>query len=1370
MKNPSSAIVLGLFLTAGLTTHAGITVIVGHNANSDANPGFKFSNVPSPSTNGLATNVKFVIVDGERDPNGGEVDKLNDGQLPTGEDQPEENFFFNAGTSGGRLEVDLGGVTSLRQINTYSWHPNTRGPQVYTLYASDGTASDFNAAPKSGMDPQMCGWKLKVKVNTKSQNADDDGGQYCVSISDTDGVLGKYRYLLFDMARTENDDDFGNTFYSRIDVIGVTAPLASQTGMDQTDSTSPINEALPLVGTDAHGHAYPGATVPFGMVQLSPDTPLQGWDASSGYHYSDSTMVGFSHTHLSGTGCGCLGDVLLMPTVGKVYLTAGSPSQSYCSRFSHDQEHATPGYYSVFLKDPKVTAELTATERCGFHKYTFPESDQAHIILDLVHGVGNDPVDASLKVEGHDTLVGYRISNGWGGRRAVYFAMQFSKAFDSFGIERDGRQLAADAQESSGREIKAFVNYKTAANEAILVKVGISGTSIEGARKNLAAEILGWDFEAVKSAAAEKWEQVFNTVQIQTFDPHIRTTFYANLYLSCLAPVLFNDVDGTYRGYDHQNHAGTNFQNYTTFSIWDIYRAQWPLLTILHPNRVNDMVQSMLAGYQELDQHTTPIWPLWGNETWCMIGYHSADMIADAYLDGFHGFDAEAAYQALRDTAMQDRNGLKTYKELGYVASRPGEQATSKTLEYTFDDWCIARMAQELGHGQDAQLFYQRSANYRNLFDTTTQFFRGRKANGAWRVPFIDNALVGDEYTEADAWQYAFDVQQNAPDLIALFGGDQGFIQKMDTMFVTNSTIYTDIPDISGRIGQYSQGDEQSHHVAYLYDYAGAPYKTQQHIRQIMSTMYDDTPAGQCGNVDCGQMAAWYIFSALGFYPMNPDSGVYAIGSPVVSKAVIHLNQDKYLGHTFTVTAKNNSSRNIYIQSVELNGKPLSKPWLTYEQITSGGTLDLVMGPNPNLAWGSAQEDRPPATMPADFHYPALPVPASDKLVRLRLPIRVACGSDEPIGEFVPDPNMVAAGLNHADPAIDTSVPHAAPFGVYQSECYGKDFAFTFPVPAGEHYLVRLHFAEIFDSGAGARMENIAINGQLVLTNFDIFAAAGGKNKAVVKEFSDIASDAQGNIVIHIMAPPDSPDQNAKISGIEILDPASAGQAASLPKFDTKTADGKCVITINTTAAPELKDWAEGKLAPVLAEWYPKIVAQLASEGFNAPAHFSLTLRPMDGVAYTSGTKVVANSTWLGTELQGEAIGSLVHEMVHVVQQFDGDNPDWLVEGSADYVRWFEYEPQSHGADIVWMQHLRHFSPRYDASYRVTANFLDWVTQKYDKDIVAQLNAAMREGKYNEDLWKQYTGKTVQDLGAEWKQEVESQLGADGPSKQNKAS
>ncbi len=1118
-------------------------------------------------------------------------------------------------------------------------------------------------------------------------------------------------------------------------------------------SLPPVDETLPMVGTDAHGHAYPGATVPFGMVQLSPDTRTETWDGCSGYHYSDTAILGFSHTHLSGTGAACLGDVLLMPTIGEVHWNAGTPGDGYASKFSHAQEVATPGYYRVFLETPKVTAELTATERCGFHQYTFPASDQAHFILDLAHGIGNRPVEAALHVENDHTVSGYRISEGWGGRRAIYFVMEFSKPFESWGIEQDGQRLESNARDAKGRIVKAVFNYQTAANEVILVKVGISGTGIDGARKNLAAEIPGWDFNRVRAAAVRQWEKVFDAVQVQTFDPHIRKTFYANLYLSCLAPTLFNDVDGTYRGYDHQNHLAPGFQNYTTFSIWDIYRAEWPLLTLLQPGRINDMVQSMLTEYPQLGEHTLPIWPLWANETWCMIGYHSADMIAEAYLEGFRGFDAEAAYQAMRDTAMQDRNGLKTYKELGYVASRPNGQATSKTLEYAFDDWCIARLAQALGHDADARLFYHRAANYYNLFDRTTRFFRGRLADGAWRTPFSPIALVNDEYTEADAWQYAFDVQQDVPGMIALYGGDAGFMEKMDAMFAADSFIQTGIPDISGRIGQYSQGDEQSHHVAYLYDYAGAPYKTQFWVRKIMSTLYDDTPAGECGNVDCGQMAAWYVFSALGFYPMNPDSGVLAIGSPAVNKAVIHLDRKIYHGRTFTVIAEHNSADNIYIQSATLNGKPLRRPWITRDEVIAGGTLRFVMGPKPNPDWGSAEADRPPATMPANFQYPPLPAPApTNQTARLTLPIRVVCGSDEPVAGFVPDPNMLEGEENHVDSAIDTSASNAAPAAVYQSERYGNHFTYTFPVPPGQRYLVRLHFAEIFDDGPGQRMENIYLNRRLVLTNLDIYAAAGGMNRALVEEFPGVTPDQRGNITIRVAAAPDSPDQNAKISAIEIL------KSDAPPPFVIHSADGQCEITIDTFEAPDLSGWADHTLAPVLAEWYPKIVALLPGPGFVAPAHFTVTIRPMRGVAYTRGTDIEASARWCRDQMHGEAIGSLVHEMVHVVQQYHHGAPGWLVEGLADYIRWFQFEPQSHGADLVWMRRQKNFSPRYDAGYRVTANFLNWLTEKFGAGIIPAVNAALREGTYTDGFWQQHTGKTLETLGAEWKQEIESQL------------
>ena len=585
--------------------------------------------------------------------------------------------------------------------------------------------------------------------------------------------------------------------------------------------------------------------------------------------------------------------------------------------------------------------------------------------------------ESSIKVENHTTISGFRTSEGWGGSRTVYFVMEFSKPFDSFGVECDGQRLTNDLMEAKGKNLKAFVNYHTKADEVVLVKVAISGTSIEGARKNLAAELPGWDFAATRAAAVQQWQKVFNFAEVESFDSHIRSTFYANLYLSCHAPTLFNDVDGTYRGLDQKNHLG-NFQNYSTFSIWDIYRAEWPLIAIQQPGRINDMVKSMLAGYQELGQHSTPIWPLWGNETWCMIGYHSVDMITEAYFEGFRDYDAEAAYQAMRDTAMQDRHGLDSYKKLGYVASEPKKGAASKTLEYTINDWTIAKMAETLGHADDAKSFYQRSANYRNLFDRSTGFFRGRKANGEWRSPFAPNTLVNDEYTEADAWQYLFSVQHDVPGMIALHGGEEGFINKLDGLFLADSNFFPFLPDITGMIGQYAQGDEQCHHVAYLYDYVGAPFKTQRRVRQSMASFFDDTPNGHCGNVDCGQMAAWYVFSALGFYPVNPVSGIYAIGSPVVSKAVIHLDSKYFPGREFTVLAKNNSATNIYIQSATLNGKPLNRPWITRAEVTAGGALKLNMGPKPNPDWGSALEFRPPATMPSDFIYPPLPPAANE--------------------------------------------------------------------------------------------------------------------------------------------------------------------------------------------------------------------------------------------------------------------------------------------------------------------------------------------------------------------------------------------------------
>ena len=905
----------------------------------------------------------------------------------------------------------------------------------------------------------------------------------------------------------------------------------------QAAAPSPSVSVNPFVGTGGHGHTYPGATVPFGLVQLSPDTRTEGWDGCSGYHYDDTTIQGFSHTHLTGTGAADLGDILLMPTVGDVHLDVGTPGNGYISRFSHTTEVAHPGYYRVFLDDPKVTAELTATARAGFHKYTFPASDSAHVVLDLVHSIGCNVYEAGLTAEGSDTISGYRKTHGWAGDRSVYFVLKFSRPFDSMGIEQDGARLAPEAREAKGAKLKAFVSYKTTAGESILVKVGISGTGIDGARKNLAAEIPTWDFDGVRKQATAQWDRTLGAIAIETPDPHLRTTFYTNLYQSSLAPTLFNDTDGTYRGMDRQNHAGRGFQNYTEMSLWDTFRSENPLLTLVQPGRVNDIVRTMTAHYGELGQHALPVWPLWGNETWCMIGYHSIPVITDAYFKGFRGFDAEAVYQDMRDTAMQGRSGLNDYKTLGYVASRPGRQATSWTLEYAYDDWCLARMASALGHKDDAKLFYGRAANYRTLFDGTTGFMRGRKADGSWRTPFAANGLVNDEYTEADAWQYAFSVQQDVPGLIRLYGGDAPFLQKFDAMLAANSSFHPYLPDITGMIGQYAQGDEQCHHVAYLPSYAGAAWKTQKLVRQVMTTYYNDTPAGQCGNDDCGQMSAWYVFSALGFFPANPASGDYVLGSPIVNRAVLHLDPAYYPAakdHTFTVIAQNNSAKNLYIQSALLDGKPLKQSWFTHAQLAKGGELRLTMGPKPNPAWGAALADRPRSGMPAGTALPPVPAPAGSPAppARLTLPVRLSASGAE---GFTSDEAYTDGETSKNDAAIDVTAAHAAPAAVYQAERYGTPLLYTLPVPPGGPYTVRLHFAELFDDGPGMRIENVSINGTRVLTDFEIFKAAGGLNKAVVKDFPGIRPDKRGNITLSFAATAASPDQNAKVSGIEIF-------------------------------------------------------------------------------------------------------------------------------------------------------------------------------------------------------------------------------------------
>jgi predicted alpha-1,2-mannosidase len=729
----------------------------------------------------------------------------------------------------------------------------------------------------------------------------------------------------------------------------------------QASEPTPVESAHPMIGTAEHGHVYPGATVPFGMVQLSPDTRLETWDGCSGYHYSDHDILGFSHTHLSGTGCGDLGDIRVTPLDSS--RTPAKQKDGYHAAFSHDDETARPGYYSVVLKDPKIKVELTASAHSGFHRYTFPADASPQLVFDLDRGISNRAAEGSFTMESPTIVSGYRRSHGWAADKTFYFAAEFSRPIQGDpGIEIEGK-AAVKAREGKGPHVAVKLDFQRG-DEPLLVKIGISAVSEEAARKNLAAEIPAWDFAGTIAAAEKLWADYLGRIEIQTADTATRETFYTASYHAAMAPTLFADVDGTYRGLDHKVHPASGFQNYCTFSLWDTFRAEHPLLTIVQPQRVDDFVNTMLAHYRQFKQHSLPVWSLAGNETWCMIGNHSIPVIVDAYAKGFRGFDAEAAYQAMRDTVMQNRNFQDEYRKRGFVPSADNRQSVSRTMEYAYDDWCIAQMALMLGKSEDAKLFAKRAQNYRNVIDTSIGFARGVSAEGKWHTPFDPRELVWADYTEATSWNYTWFVLHDMPGLIQMIGGDQSCIDKLDKMFAEDSKLLANIPDLTGLIGQYIQGNEPCHHVAYLYSYAGAPWKTQQRIRQVMNTLYDNHVGGICGNDDCGQMSAWYVLSALGIYPVNPVSGVYVLGSPLVDRATIHLDTKYHKGGSFTLIAKNNSPQNMYIQSASLNGKPLTHSWISHDDVVGGGELILEMGPQPNKAWGQRSEDRPPAVAP----------------------------------------------------------------------------------------------------------------------------------------------------------------------------------------------------------------------------------------------------------------------------------------------------------------------------------------------------------------------------------------------------------------------
>lgn len=726
----------------------------------------------------------------------------------------------------------------------------------------------------------------------------------------------------------------------------------------QDDLSKMVN---PFIGTGAHGHTYPGPSAPFGMVQLGPDTRLEGWDGASIYHYTDSVIYGFSHTHLSGTGITDYGDILVTPTTGEIRFNNGADGNpGYGSYFDKSTEKAHAGYYEVLLDDYQVKAQLTTSKRTGFHLYTFPENTEGNIILDLDHR--DKVVDAGATIVSDTEVEGYRISTGWAREQHVYFVMKFSKPFSQSGLALNN--VETDQQSLSGENVKGYFTFDNTDNEQLAVQVGISAVSIEGARKNLEAEMnADWDFEATKSAAEQAWNEALKKVTISTPDKDKATTFYTALYHSMLNPNLFNDVDGAYRGMDGKIGQAEG-DHYTIFSLWDTFRAAHPLYTLLEQERTNDFIRTFLRQYK--DGGELPIWELAGNYTGTMIGYHAIPVIADAIVKGIDDYDLEEAYEAMKHSAMLDKRGLKEYKEYGYIPATEDAQSVSQTLEYAYDDWCIAQIAKLLGKEDDYNYFIRRSQYYKNIFDPSTGFMRGKK-NNTWFTPF-DPAEVNFNYTEANSWQYSFFVPQDVTGLYTALGGKEALGQKLDELFtVSTQTTGRHQADITGLIGQYAHGNEPSHHMAYLYNYINQPWKTQFRVHQILTEQYWNGPEGLSGNEDCGQMSAWYVLSAMGFYPVTPGSDEYIIGSPLMNEATMTLEN----GKQFTVRASNVSDRNIYIQSATLNGEPYSTTFIRQRDIMNGGILEFEMGSRPNESWGSDNAEIPVSNIEEEL----LPVP-----------------------------------------------------------------------------------------------------------------------------------------------------------------------------------------------------------------------------------------------------------------------------------------------------------------------------------------------------------------------------------------------------------
>jgi predicted alpha-1,2-mannosidase len=760
--------------------------------------------------------------------------------------------------------------------------------------------------------------------------------------------------------------------FSLLVAVGVceAAPVGAQDAYSAVD---------PFIGTQDGGHTFPGATLPFGMIQLSPDTQTrffkQSYPWAAGYQYQDPTILGFSHTHFSGSGHSDLGDVLTQPIAGDVRLEPGDqdkPLTGYRSRFSHATEKAEPGYYAVTLSDYGVRAELTTTTRVGLHRYTFPADKAAHVLVDLRSSIYDYPgkvLWSRIRIRPDGAVTGFRETRGWAPGRQLYFAMRFSSAPQAQHFYDREPQLDYDPKfapwagrddvvSREGRGLVAVFDFGRLPASQLLVKVAISSVSEANALRNLDQEAPQWDFDAKRAAAAAAWRSALSALDIEAPEP-MRRSLYTALYHSLMAPSVAMDVDGSYRGPDQEVHHADGYTFRSTFSLWDTYRALHPLLILLRPQSDStDFVRSLVDSWKWSPDGLLPIWQFAGQETWCMIGYHAVAVIADAYLKGIPGFSADEALKAMVASASNPRYaGLGEYMKLGWVPIDKEKEAASKTVEYAFDDWTIARMARAMGRTDVAARFTQRSENWRNVFDDKTGFMRARNSDGKFREPF-DPAIAGNgDYTEGNAWQYSWYAPQDTAELVRGMGGDRRFAQKLDQLFdaKVDPASFANVEDISGLIGFYAHGNEPSHHIGYLYVYAGAPWKTQQRLAQIVSSQYQPSPGGLAGNDDLGQMSAWLLFTSFGFYPVTPGSGEYVIGRPFVDRAVLHLPN----GKQFTVVVDNLSDANGYVGSVQLNGKPLERTYLRHEEIMAGGELHFVMQARPNKDWGRSAASRP---------------------------------------------------------------------------------------------------------------------------------------------------------------------------------------------------------------------------------------------------------------------------------------------------------------------------------------------------------------------------------------------------------------------------